>query len=216
MMRSDPTCWAGVDVGGRRKGFHLAVLDAGGRLVVAGERIATSRALVDRLRSLRPALVAVDAPRRPAEPGARSRACERRFVRAGICALRFTPHLAELRANPFHGWVLNGLELFAALDRAGIVAIECFPTAAWTVWGGPRGDASRAGWSARTLRGLRLTDVPGRLGQDARDAIGAALTARCHALGRTRVFGELVIPASAHLHTGGLGPWPTGARMTRI
>ena len=24
MVRTDPTCWAGVDVGGSRKGFHLA------------------------------------------------------------------------------------------------------------------------------------------------------------------------------------------------
>jgi predicted nuclease with RNAse H fold len=189
------TLWAGVDVGGHRKGFHLAVLDDLGQVVVPGERIPTSPAVVKRLRPFSPTLVGVDAPRRPADPGQRSRACEREFVRARVCALRFTPHLAELRANPFHGWVLHGLELFAALDRAGLVAVECFPTAAWTVWGGPRGDASRARWSARTLRGLRLTGIPGRLGQDARDAIGAALTARCHTLGRTRVFGELVIPA---------------------
>jgi hypothetical protein len=38
--------------------------------------------------------------------------------------------------------------------------------------------------------------TPARLGQDARDAIGAALTARLHSLGRTRTFGEIVVPAA--------------------
>lgn len=192
-MRTDPTCWAGVDVGGRRKGFHLAVLEAGG-LSVAGERIATAREVVARLLPLAPSLVAVDAPRRAAEPGQRSRACEREFVRAGLCALRFTPDLHELRSNPFHEWVLQGLELFALLDRAELSAIECFPTAAWTVWAGPRRASPRSAWSARALAQLRVPGTPARLGQDGRDAIAAALTARLHALGRTRVFGELVIP----------------------
>ena len=132
-VRSDPTYWAGVDVGGTRKGFHLAVLDSRGRLSVAGERIATARAVVERLLPMAPSLVAVDAPRRPAEPGQRSRACEREFVRAGICALRFTPDLQTLLANPFHAWVLQGLELYRALERAGLRPVECFPTAAWTV-----------------------------------------------------------------------------------
>ncbi|RPH67841.1 MAG: DUF429 domain-containing protein [Myxococcaceae bacterium] len=206
-MRTDPTCWAGVDVGGRRKGFHLAVLDSRGRLSVAGERVPTARALVDRLLPLRPSLVAVDAPRRPAEPGARSRVCEREFVRAGICALRFTPDLRELRSNPFHEWVLRGLELYAALDRAGLPAVECFPTGAWTMWAGPRSATPRGAWSSRALERLSVPGSPARLGQDARDAIAAALTARLHTSGRTLVFGELVVPAPER-GTSGRGPGP--------
>ena len=194
VVGSDPTCWAGVDVGGTRKGFHLAVLDSRGHLSVAGERIATARAVIERLLPLAPSLVAVDAPVRPAEPGQRSRACEREFVRAGICALRFTPDLRELRSNPFHDWVLQGLALYRALDRAGLSAVECFPTATWTVWGGARGTTPRTAWSARILARLQLPGTPRRLGQDARDAIGAALTARLHWAGETQRFGELVIP----------------------
>jgi predicted nuclease with RNAse H fold len=183
-----------VDVGGSRKGFHLAVLDAAGRLVVAGERITTARGVVERLRPLAPVLVAVDAPRRPAERGERSRACEREFVRASICALRFTPDLREIRSNPFHEWVLRGLELYAALDRTGLPAIECFPTAAWTVWAGRRSGKPRGAWSGRALERLSVPGSPPRLGQDGRDAIAAALTARLHTFGHTLVFGELVVP----------------------
>jgi predicted nuclease with RNAse H fold len=182
-------------VGGTRKGFHLAVLGPEG-LVLAGERIVGADEAARRVAAFSPALVAVDAPRRPAEPGERSRRCERALVAAGPCALRYTPDLAELRANPFHGWVLRGLELYAALDRAGLAAVECFPTAAWTVWGGPRGSMPRSAWSARTLGLLGVAGVPRRLGQDGRDAIAAALTARLHTLGRTRVFGEIVLPAA--------------------
>ncbi|HZJ55183.1 MAG TPA: DUF429 domain-containing protein [Myxococcaceae bacterium] len=219
-MRTDPTCWAGVDVGGRRKGFHLAILDARGRVIVAGERIATARGVVERLRPLAPVLVAVDAPRRPAEPGQRSRACEREFVRAGICALRFTPDLRELRKNPFHEWVVMGLALYRALDRSGLSAVECFPTAAWTVWGGPRGRTPRTAWSARILDRLQLSGAPRRLGQDGRDAIGAALTAQLHWMGETQRFGEIAIPrlgirprpergsqTAARESLGGRGAW---------
>jgi len=183
-----------VDVGGTRKGFHLAVLDAQGCLSVAGEQLATARAVVERLLPLGPSMVAVDAPRRPAEPGQRSRACEREFVRAGICALRFTPDLRELQSNPFHEWVLQGLDLYRALDDAGLPAVECFPTAAWTVWGGPRGTTPRTAWSARILARLRLSGMPRRVGQDGRDAIGAALTARLHSLGETERIGEIEVP----------------------
>jgi len=183
-----------VDVGGSRKGFHLAIIDRHGRVAVAGERIPTAGEVVQRLLPLAPVLVAVDAPRRAAPPGERSRPCERDFVRAGICALRFTPDLQEVESNPFHEWVLRGLELYSDLERAGLSAIECFPTAAWTVWGGPRGRTSRSAWSARILDRLRLPGTPPRLGQDARDAIGAALTAQLHDNGETRLFGEIAIP----------------------
>lgn len=194
-MGARSRCWAGVDVGGPRKGFHLALVDGAGRIGLAGERLLTATGVLDRLRAFSPVLVAIDGPRRPAEPGERSRACERAFVAAGVCALRYTPGIAELRANPFHAWVLHGLELYRVLERGRIPAVECFPTAAWTVWGGPRRGTPRAAWSARTLAQLRVPGTPGRLGQDARDAIGAALTARLHTLGWTRVFGELVVPA---------------------
>jgi hypothetical protein len=43
---------------------------------------------------------------------------------------------------------------------------------------------------SRTLTRLGLGEIPTRLGQDARDAIAAALTARVHALGASRTYGS--------------------------
>src|SRR2546430_11843098 len=48
------------------------------------------------------------------------------------------------------------------------------PTASWTRWLGPRRGESRARWSSRALASRHLRGVPSHLGQDGRDAIGAA------------------------------------------
>ena len=192
--------WAGVDVGGRRKGFHLAVVDDGARLLDGPARLLTPREVVDRLRRWRPRLVAVDSPRVPAPAGACSRACERAFARARICSLRYTPDRQAIRANPYYEWIARGLALYTALARAGLAAIECFPTASWTRWVGPRRAEPRAAWSARGLGRLGLDGVPARLGQDGRDAIAAAMTARLHDRGRSEVFGDIVVPLRETRH----------------
>jgi predicted nuclease with RNAse H fold len=185
--------WAGVDVGGRRKGFHLAVVD-GASLVDGPVRLPSPRAVVERLRESRPRLIAVDSPRVPAPAGLASRPCERVFAAAGICSLRYTPDRRTIASNPHYGWIAHGLALYAALARAGFAAIECFPTASWTRWLGPRGVEPRGAWSRRALAGLDLRRVPERLSQDDRDAIGAALTARAHEAGRCERFGDIVVP----------------------
>jgi predicted nuclease with RNAse H fold len=140
--------FAGVDVGGRRKGFHVAVVDRDGVVVGAPSRWASVAQVVAAVR--RAALVAVDAPRRPAPEGERSRPDERALARA-VCSIRYTPDEATLRAphrSDYYGWVLQGLALFAALAAADVRAVECFPTASLTRWGGPRAGRSRAGWRA--------------------------------------------------------------------
>ncbi|MGH7308198.1 MAG: hypothetical protein ACREK6_05850, partial [Candidatus Rokuibacteriota bacterium] len=133
-------------------------------------------------------------PLRPAPDGERSRPCERAFARAGICGLRYTPDRLRLNTSPYYAWILNGLALYRGLTAAGLAAIECFPTASWTRWYGPRGRAPRSAWSRAALRGLPLAGVPRRLDQDERDAIAAALTAREHDRHRTERFGDLVVP----------------------
>jgi hypothetical protein len=41
------------------------------------------------------------------------------------------------------------------------------------------------------------------MNQDARDAIGAAVTARLHELGRTESFGQIIVPRpGAYSHRG--------------
>ena len=56
--------WAGVDVGGPRKGFDVAVIDRRG--LVALERAGSPREVARRLAGFEPRAVAVDAPRAPA------------------------------------------------------------------------------------------------------------------------------------------------------
>jgi predicted nuclease with RNAse H fold len=105
-------------------------------------------------------------------------------------------------APRYYEWIEHGLELYAALAAAGLAAIEAFPTASWTRWLGPRNGEPRARWSARALAAvrrhdLRLGGLPARLGQDGRDAVGAALTAYAYETGRCERYGDIVVPARA-------------------
>jgi hypothetical protein len=135
----------------------------------------------------------------PAPIGRRSRAGERDLVEAGVCGIRYTPDEKTLRDNEaYYGWILNGLRLFEALGNSPSLVmtmlIECFPTASWSRLGGPKGKDTRARWSRRVLESQRLLELPARMNQDARDAIGAAITAKLHSAGRTERFGEIVVP----------------------
>jgi predicted nuclease with RNAse H fold len=183
--------WAGVDVGGRRKGFHLTVIDS---RLVDRQRAETPSQAVEWLASADPELVAVDSPRTPARSGETTRDCERRLA-AEVCGIRWTPDAATLDAgNPYYEWIVHGLELYEELGRADVRAVECFPNASWTRWGGPRNGRSRARWSHETLARLGLDGLPERLNQDWRDSIAAALTARAHSRGLTDELGEIVVP----------------------
>ncbi len=151
------------------------------------------------LRNERPRCIAVGSPKGPAPDGVLSRPAERDLVR-NICGIRYTPNLADLRAQPgYYGWILHGFDLYTALDGAATDAawgmIECFPTATWTRLGGRR-EGTRARWSDRVLRGLGIDGLPRRMNQDARDAIGAAYTAFLFDAkpGSCENFGDMVVP----------------------
>jgi predicted nuclease with RNAse H fold len=187
------TRWAGTDVGGARKGFDVAVVDEY-RLVATACRLASSEAVVAFLRDHGPTVVAVDSPCRGASPGERSRPGERRLA-GEICGIRYTPDHATLDgASPYYEWIRRGLELYKALEDGPWRVIECFPTASWTRWLGPRPKSrSRAAWTRGGLESLGLAGLPSRMNQDARDALAAALTARRFDEGRTELFGEIVV-----------------------
>jgi hypothetical protein len=139
-------------------------------------------------------------PRQPEDLRARRRVlARRRELARAICGIRWTPERSRLAGNPYYEWVEHGLELYDALAAAGIARdrlLEVFPTAAWTVLAGPRAGRPRSDWSAAALADLGLAGLPSRrLGQDDRDSVAAALVARLHTEGRTRAFGEIIVPA---------------------
>lgn len=189
--------WAGVDVGAR-KGFDAAVIDGSG-LVAGPARFTDVDELVAWLVRGRPRVVAVDSPRSPAPDGELSRRDERDLVKGKVCGIRYTPDRASLAANgSYYAWIINGFSLYRALADAERTAswraVECFPTATWSRIGGPRGMRSRAVWSRDVLKACGLRGVPPRTSQDARDAIGAAITAQLFDEGRTESFGDIVVP----------------------
>ena len=184
--------WLGVDVGGERKGFDVAVIDERSLLELRGGMSLAS--VVELAVAQAPVLVAVDGPRACAPDGHSARADERE-LRRRVCGIRWTPDAAHVQTGGYYGWVRHGLALFAALGAHGVAAIEVFPTASWTRWCGPRGRSSRARWSREGVRRLALDGVPERTNQDARDAVAAAVTAREHTLGRTEAIGEIIVPA---------------------
>lgn len=189
--------FAGVDVGARRKGFHIAVIDD--ELNLVDQRCETAAGEAARfLAGRRVAVVAVDSPlsaAEPAEPGEHGRTCEYEFLARKVCGIRLTPDEVTIRkthATDFYGWIINGWELYEALDvrahEERWEVVECFPTATWTILYGrrPRG-VSRAMWSREALDALPVQRSAGRLNQDQRDALAAAYTAWLHGRGDSKL-----------------------------
>lgn len=195
----------GVDVGGPRKGFDVAVCRGPTVHLHRTRDVDEVVRLVDSA-----VLVGVDAPVAWAPDGEASRPDERAFARAGICGIRYTPDEAAARARTdgYLDWVWQGLALHGALRDAGTPTVEVFPTAAWTRWLGRRGDRSRLAWARDGLRHLRRTglrdDAGDRPTQDALDAIAAALVTAQARAGTVERFGALAVPAA--------GSWPPVSR----
>lgn len=181
----------GVDVGGRRKAFDVAVVDDR-RLVDLRRRQSLDDVIGCVARSA-PTVVAIDSPRACAAPGHTHRP-EERALRAAVCGIRWTPPRSDLEGNPYYEWIVEGLKLYGALEGRPHQVIECFPTAAWTRWVGPRDGRPRSVWTREGLAALGLENVPSRSSQDARDAIAAALTARDYESGRFEAFGAIIVP----------------------
>lgn len=190
----------GIDVGGKRKGFHLAEISSG-EPVGDPLQLADVAAVVEQVEQVRPAMIGLDSPKSCADPGESSRRDEREFRSAGICAIRWTPDEATVRSGgAYFEWVRNGLDLYEALAKLidPELLIEVFPTAAWTQLHAPRGNRSRSEWSIEALESLDLDlAATRRWSQDDRDAVAAAYTAMLFAEHpeRTLRFGDLVVPA---------------------
>lgn len=183
--------WIGVDVGGRRKGFDVAVIDSSELLVL--RRGLKCEEVVGIVEDVKPRVVGIDSPRCCAPPGATSRPCERQIAKE-ICGIRWTPDAPGLEASDYYCWVVHGLRLYAALEPLEPEVIEVFPTASWTRWLGKRGPQRRSTWTRSGLTTLGLSAIPKRTNQDQRDAMAAAITARQYSNSLTESFGEIVVP----------------------
>jgi len=183
--------WIGVDVGGKRKGFDVAVIDD--RRLLELQSHLNCRQVVDLVVGNRPAVVAIDSPRSCAPEGQTARDGELRLAKS-ICGIRWTPDAARVQASAYYAWILEGFALYRALAAHGVEAIEVFPTASWTRWRGKRGSRTRAVWTRQGLAALGLESVPAHTNQDQRDAIAAAVTARLDSLALTETMGDIVVP----------------------
>jgi predicted nuclease with RNAse H fold len=183
----------GVDVGGRRKGFDVAVVDD--RRILALQGRLTCQQVVDLTMANRPRVTAIDSPRSCAPPGQTARDGERQLFKS-VCGIRWTPDESRVHASAYYAWIIEELALFDALATRGVEVIEVFPTASWTRWHGERGARTRSAWTRQGLEALGLDGVPPRTNQDQRDAIAAAVTARQHTLVMTDTMGDIVVPAS--------------------
>jgi predicted nuclease with RNAse H fold len=184
--------WVGVDVGGERKGFDVAVIDDRQVLELLGHQ--TCSQVVDIVLAERPEVIAIDSPRSCAPDGQTARDGELQLAKS-ICGIRWTPDERGVHATAYYAWILEGRSLFDALAAHDVEVIEVFPTASWTRWFGKRGTQTRAAWTRQGLAALGLKSVPARTNQDQRDAIAAAMTARQHSLARTETMGDIVVPA---------------------
>jgi predicted nuclease with RNAse H fold len=191
--------WVGVDVGGKRKGFDVAVIDD--HQVLALQSRLTCRQVVDIVIADRPAVVAIDSPRSCALEGQTARDGELQLAKS-ICGIRWTPDHRRIHASAYYAWILEGRALFDALAAHGVEVIEVFPTASWTRWHGKRGPRTRAAWTRQGLAALALEGVPARTNQDQRDAIAAAMTGRQHSLAVTETIGDIVVPIGPPVTAG--------------
>jgi predicted nuclease with RNAse H fold len=182
----------GVDVGGKRKAFDVALIED--RSLIGLRQRQSVDEVVTWLTQAKPTVVAIDSPSTCAPANATHRTAEKK-LRDAVCGIRWTPPRDKLNGNPYYEWIVEGMRLYDALRKQPLIVIECFPTASWTRWYGPRNGRSRAKWSGAALETLGLEGMPTSTNQDKRDAIAAALTARDYEQDHYEKFGDIVVPA---------------------
>jgi predicted nuclease with RNAse H fold len=119
--------FAGVDVGGERKGFHVALTD--GRVILEIAAELSLRQTVEWLAQRSPTVVAIDAPPQALIQGPETRAAERALSQAGF-RIQWTRRQGT--GLPAPEWMNHGAALWHELQRAlpNARLIETFPTAA--------------------------------------------------------------------------------------
>ena len=188
---------AGIDVGGKGKGFHAVVMRNG---ILTARAIAGAQEAADWCVAEGAQVVAVDAPMGWSTSG-RSRQAERELKWDGVIIQCFrTPDAETGGTKAFYGWVWNGMELYDCLahhyrrydgmNRAGELVFETFPNAVACALAGrvipakPKPATRRGLLQAQGLDHSRLKNI------DEVDAALCALTALRFVEGRTMQFGN--------------------------
>ena len=105
---------AGVDVGGRAKGFHAVALRDGAYLDKFASRTASQ--VAEWCRRMGARFIGVDAPCRWSSTG-RARTAERQLMAEKTwCFSTPSREIAEAHPKDHFGWMRNGAELFAILE----------------------------------------------------------------------------------------------------
>jgi predicted nuclease with RNAse H fold len=157
----------GVDVGGKRKAFDVALVDD--QHLIDTRRRQSVEDIIGWVLAAKPSVIAIDSPRSGAPRGLTHRP-EEKMLRDGICGIRWTPPTEQLEGNAYYEWIVEGLRLYDALQGHPVQVIECFPTASWTRWHGARNGRRRSAWTRDALAALKLRGVPQRTSQDTRAA----------------------------------------------
>lgn len=193
-----PQTVIGIDVGGRRKGFHAVALTDG---QYAGCHATTN---VDQLvawcRETNAQTIAIDAPCAWSKDG-RARPAERQLMAQGIwCFSTTTRERAIAHPKDYYGWMLRGEALFQALKHTHPLGLpspgrkccfETFPHAiAWHLMGG-QAVASQKRAQRRALLEEAGVDLTELTNIDLVDAALCALAAHYAAIGEAcRAYGE--------------------------
>jgi predicted nuclease with RNAse H fold len=187
-------------VGGKRKGFDVAVIDD--RRVLALQGRLTCQQVVDLVMANPPGVAAIDSPRSCAPRGQTAREGELQPAKS-ICGIRWTPEASRVHASAYYAWIIEGLALFDALIRRGVEVIRVFPAASWTRWHGKRGSRTRAAWTRQGLAALGLAGVPVRV-----------LRPGCWGYGQDR-DGPFRVGGQALMRSGGQQAWMGSGRPVK-
>ena len=207
-----PLIVAGVDVGGRIKGFHAVALRDGNYM----GKMSSPRAseVADWCRRIGARFIGVDAPCRWSSTG-RARAAERELMAVKIWCLS-TPsrETAEAQPKDYFRWMLNGADLFSALESthalfagnsghtAPRLCFETFPHAIATALAGRPCSARQKRTERRRLLESIGVDTGELTNIDTIDAALCALTAHYFADNGCKKYGDantgyIIVPRSA-------------------
>ena len=200
----------GIDVGGKRKGFHAVAL-RNGRFIET-KQFTTPTPLADWCLKQDAHIVAVDAPCKWSQSGGSRRA--ERDLRVGgqiiQCFKTPTRERAVKHRKGFYGWVFNGEQLYQHLAlhyrlfdgelREGLMVFESFPHAVVCALAGrvvptkPKATVRRAALRARGYDVTCLVNI------DFVDAALCAVAAEAFLKGCVQCFGDeqegfIVVPA---------------------